>query len=185
MREEQYGLLRLLNRRIEIQPKHVHYFRNVSISLLASLVLLAVYGAGCFDSTRTKVDERIAWLKLAPLPPSATNIAYRQWSGLFTGEIYIKIQMATNDLAAFIANSPGLAQGKVEFFTRDRQHLPRPAQQSASLEPGPSYFSRHSQFPQWFDLTITNAGRRYEIWPNKRIYINEETATVYLHLIKG
>ena len=160
--------------------------RQCFVSALALLLILGAYGAGCFDSKRTKVEKWLKFHHLAPLPHSATNLMYYQWNGLFTGETYMRIELSSNDILAFIADSPGLAQGKKEIFSEKRQYLPYPK----SIDPvsgDHSHFHKHRNFPDWFDPTITNHGVRFVIpqGPNSEIIINRHTSTVYLRSIKG
>ncbi|HZL13000.1 MAG TPA: hypothetical protein VFC85_02550 [Verrucomicrobiae bacterium] len=168
------------NRQIKICSKCV-------LSLFVSLVLIALYGAGCFDSNRTKINEWLKFHQLAQLPQSATNVMYHQWNGIFTGETYIRFQMPSNDLAMFITNSlGGLSQGKSDIFTPKHQHLPFPKNNS-EWDMHNDYFGVSRMFPDWFNPSITNRGRGYILdrGPNSEVYINEETSTVYLRSIKG
>jgi hypothetical protein len=171
-------------RRIYFQFKHV-FFSFISAFFL--IVLLALYEAGCFDSTRTKVNEWLKFHQLAQLPTSAANVMYYQWNGLFTGETYIKFQLPSTTLAKFITDSQaGLSQGKSDVFTPEHQHLPYPTDKSVG-DVRNDYYGRSRMSPDWFNPTITNRGGGYILWkgPNSEVYINEDTSTVYLKSIKG
>ena len=189
MNEDQDRISRLVNWRIEISPKCIHY---PSIFNFLFLVLVSVSGFGCFDSKQKRTKDWLTFHQLAQMPKSATNLMLYQWNGLGTGETYISFQIQSNDLAAFTTNSPGLAEGKLELFNAAHQYLPYPANATNQfeldkLDRSHSYFRRRSMVPDWFDTTITNRGRKYILQrgPNSEVYINEETSKVYLRSIKG
>jgi hypothetical protein len=142
---------------------------------------------GHFSSNRASIKEWLEFHELSSLPQSATNILYDQWNGVFTGETYIKLQLRSNDVTAFIASSPGLSHGRLETFTPEHQLLPFREGSNFESDFRHSYFYRSRMFPDWFDPTITNRGRRYTLrkGPNSEIYINEDTSTIYMRSIKG
>ena len=122
---------------------------------------------------------------LSSLPASATNISYFQWNGLFTGETYAKFELSAMDMEAFISTSPSL-QSTPPKETYDREHplLPYP-KVFTDLPSGPHYYWPSRMFPDWYDLTIHGTGRKYSIWTDKHVYLDEERNIVWLWFIKG
>jgi len=177
-------LNRLLTRPIRLRKRH---FFLVFASIFFLFVFFVAWVGGCFSSNRGRINEWLEFHELSSLPKSATNVMYYQWNGIFTGETYIKVQMESNDVSAFIANSPGLLQGKSETFTPEHQHLPSRQGNNFEFDSRHNYFRRSRMFPDWFDPSLTNRGRRYILWkgPNSEVYINEDTSTIYLRSIKG
>ena len=116
MNERRNSLWSVLNKRIEIPPKQLRRFRNCFLSALVLLLIFGTYAVGCFDSKETQVNKWLKFHHLAQLPQSAANIMYYQWNGLFTGETYMRVELPSNDLAAFVDQSPGLSRGKKEIF---------------------------------------------------------------------
>ena len=177
-------LNRLLTRPVRL-PKR--YLFLVFASIFFLLVFFVAGAGGCLSSNRKRINQWLEFHELSSLPKMATNIMYYQWNGLFTGETYIKVQMESNDVTAFIANSPGLSQGKSEIFTPEHQHLPFPRVKHFEFDSRHRYFQRSEMFPDWFDPTITNRGRGYILWkgPYSEVYVNEDTSTIYLRSVKG
>ncbi len=144
--------------------------------------------AGCWASARTQVEWLLSKAKLSPLPPSATNVAYYRWNGLFTGETYAKFELSASDLRAFISNSPSL-QGiePKKIYDTNYQHVPFPARGSALDAGSYDYFSQDSKLPIWYDSTIRGKGKKFVIdWgPNMMILLDEDRHIVWLHQVKG
>src|SRR5579863_6701437 len=88
---------------MSIQIRRIKWTAGISGLILCLTIL-----AGCWASSRTKVGWLLAKAKLSALPPSATNVAYYQWNGLFTGETYAKFELSPADLLAFVSSSPSL-----------------------------------------------------------------------------
>lgn len=142
---------------------------GVGLALALCIALLFQFGSG---STRVKIERMLAHARLAPLPSSTTNLAYYQWNRFFTGETLARFELASQDLQAFLTNSPVLQEvpaKDTETFNANRQHLPY----------------RHPKFPDWFDPSIRGNGRMYFIWPDKWIYLDEDKSTVWLRFVKG
>ena len=159
---------------------------KTKIAVVVAIVFTVVgsWVSGCFDSDQTKVRFLLHEMRLGRLPLSATNLGYYSWSGLFTGETYVKIQMSSNDLVTFVKNSPLLAECREEVFTPQHQHLPYDSKQTDSYSDH-AHFIAGSKDPSWFELSVTNRGTLYPIWPCHRILVNADSCTVYIHIIKG
>jgi hypothetical protein len=154
--------------------------------MLAAFGLLI--GVGCSSSSESEVPKLLAKAKLSPLPPSATNVAYYQWNGLFTGETYAKFELSPSDLRAFVSNSPSLQGIKPKkVYDTNYQHVPFPPAEAQWDVEHYDYFSRHPKFPSWYDWTIRGKGKKYVIdWgPNMMILIDEDRHIVWLHVVKG
>src|SRR5687767_8165533 len=91
----------------------------VTLALLFTLSVMA----GCWTSARTNVERLLSKAGLSPLPASATNVAYYQWNGLFTGETYGKFELDANDMGRFISNSPALQAINPEVYHTNHQHI--------------------------------------------------------------
>lgn len=154
------------------------------LGVVIPVCLLGAWISGGFDSSRSKVQRRLGMMKLAPLPNSATNVLYHEWVGLFTGETHISFQIGSNDLATFQGNSPLLAECKVETFSSTHQHLPYDSNRILTNSDH-KYFIERKNTPAWFDLTITNKGKIFQVWPGDQIIINEDTCTIYIQIVKG
>jgi hypothetical protein len=162
----------------------VQTIRNIPI-LAAISLLIAV---GCSRSSKSEVPKLLARAKLSSLPPSATNIAYYRWNGLFTGETYAKFELSPSGLRAFVSNSPSLQGIKPkEVYDTNYQHVPFPPAEADRDFKHYDYFERHSKTPSWCDWTIRGNGKKYVIdWgPNMMILIDEDRHIVWLHLVKG
>ena len=164
--------------------------RPLSRGMCLTIVVAGILGftllGGCWASDRTKVEGVLSRAKLAPLPPSATNVMYFQWNGLFTGETYAKFEAGASDLQTFLSNSPALQAVTPRIYDTNHQHVPFPAS-STDISIENDYFHKHSGFPDWYDFTIRGKGRKYVIpWgPNMEILVDEDRRIVWLRLIKG
>jgi len=157
-----------------------------SILVLATVTLALV--SGCSSSSKSEVPKLLAKAKLSPLPPSATNVRYFQWNGLFTGETYVKFELSPSDLYAFVSNSPCLQGVKPKkIYNTNYHHVPFPPFNSVWDVQHNDYFSPTRKSPKWYDLTIRGKGRKYAIdWgPDMMILIDEERGIVWLRLTKG
>jgi hypothetical protein len=137
-----------------------------TMQLIRSILVVAAttlsIGTGCSSSSKSEVPKLLAEAKLSPLPPSATNVAYYQWNGLFTGETYAKFELSPGDLRTFISNSPSL-QGiePKKIYNTNYQHVPFPPLGGQWDLEHCDYFSQHPKFPSWYDLTVPGKGRKY------------------------
>ncbi len=158
------------------------YLAAASFTLLLALSIMA----GCWASDRAEVERLLAEAALSPLPPSATNVAYFQWNGLFTGETYAKFELSATDMRMFISNSPALRGIKLKTYDANHHHMPYPASTSdISLEN--DYFPQHPKFPSWYDMTIRGNGRKYILpWgPDMWVLFDEDRHIVWIRLVKG
>ena len=160
----------------------MHPIRSLPFVATAALALVC----GC--SSKSGISGLLARAKLSPLPPSATNVAYHQWNGLFTGETYAKFELSPNDLSAFVSNSPSLQSIKPKkLYDTNYQHVPFPQAGSDFDVEHCDYFQQLSSFPAWYDLSIRGKGRKYVIdyGPNMMILIDDDRHIVWLRLTKG
>lgn len=162
-------------------------FKTSSTAVLAIVLWAGItMELGCWDSQKTKVEKLLAEAKLSPLPKSASNIAYYQWNGLFTGETYAKFDLDAGDMSLFISNSPAVTNLKPTLFETNRHHIPYPASSGfPSLDH--EYYQLDAKFPDWFDISIRGRGRRYVLpWgPNMDVSMDEERRVVLLRVVKG
>ena len=160
--------------------------RATAIQSIIILTVSLTIGAGC--SAKSEVSKLLAKAKLSPLPPSATNVYYYQWNGIFTGETYARFELSPSDLRAFVSNSPSLRlfKPKTTYHT-NYQHAPFPSSDSQWDLEHYDYFRQHPKSPSWYDLTIRGNGKKYVIdWgPDMMILIDEDRNIVWLHVVKG
>lgn len=125
--------------------------------------------------------------KLAPLPPSATNVQHHSWSGFGTGEEYAKFELSADDLGAFIANSPALKNAKMTTYTLTYQLMPYPKNPDEISHENDHFHLGQRNAPPWWDLTIKVRGSKYVLTygPNAWLVINEETKTVFFRIVRG
>ena len=140
---------------------------------------------GCSSSSQNDVSKLLAQAKLGPLPLSATNVTYYQWSGLFSGGVYAKFETTFADLRSFITNSPSLQirQPKAVYNT-NYQYVPFPRiDQQLDVEHY-DYFHRYTNAPAWYDPTIRGKGRKYVIdaEPYMEIMVDEDRNIVWLRV---
>ncbi len=175
---------RFRRRSLVVRPLHAVQISGAILILAALSVLITV---GCSSSSKGEVPKLLARAKLSPLPPSATNVAYYQWNGLFTGETYAKFQLSPGDLRAFVSNSPSLQGIKPTVYDTNYQHVPFPPASANMDVKHYDYFYSHPKFPKWNDWTIRGKGKKYVIdWgPNMMILIDEDRHIVWLHVVKG
>lgn len=124
--------------------------------------------------------------RLANLPESATNIKVKSWSGLFTGGGFLTFQAKREEIEKFISNSPSIKNVKSENFNKEHMYLSNPDYDN--FDEKHEYFCKHEDWPDWYDPTIKNEGRFYEIpsleghdWGS--VIVNFETNTVYIYVI--
>ena len=173
-------------------PPIIQSHRSRPAKLVGWIVAIAVllcftflYGTGFWDSPEKKLRRLLSSGKgLAPLPQSATNVAFYRWNGLFTGEAYARFEASPADVLAFVADSLELSTKPEDVFSADHKLLPR-SMGDRDLDRKHAYFTRHPQMPEWFNPSIHGKGRQYLIWPWHRIYIDEERHIVWLHFVKG
>lgn len=149
------------------------------------LCLLFLYSTGFWDSPEEKLRDLLSSGEgLAPLPKSATNVAFYQWGPLFTGETYAKFEASPEDIRAFVEGSRELSIKPEDVFSADHKLLPMPSDER-DIDRKHAYFRRRDRMPEWFSPSIHGSGRQYLIWPWHRIYIDEERHIVWLHFIKN
>ena len=156
-------------------------------SLLIAVTIWAI-SVGCSSSSPNEVAKLLAQAKLSPLPPSATNVGYYQWNGLFTGETYAKFEMSAADLRSFISNSPCLQIAQPEkVYDTNYQHVTFPPNDQQWDVEHYDYFYRNTKAPAWYDPTVRGKGRKYVIhWgPYMEVLLNEERNIVWLRVVKG
>lgn len=152
--------------------------------LWLALCLCVVLAVACRRSAKSEVARLLSHAELAPLPASATNVAYYQWRGIFTHETFAKFELSRADLAAFISNSPSLKRLKPTIFDTNHHYLPFPSVPTPDISGDHEYFAVHPKSPSWFDMTVRGNGREYVVpWgPNMSVVIDEDRRTVWLNL---
>ncbi len=161
---------------------------RVAASVACLLTVSAVCGYLLWDRSATREAARILRAgRLAPLPPSATDIRTASWSGMFTGAGHLSFRATPEDIERFIANSPSLEHVAPKTYDQDHKHLPFASQRGEPADLRDDYFQPRPR-PFWYDVTIRRKGRQYEIpaadhhnwgW----VTINDETHTVYIEVV--
>lgn len=148
---------------------------------IANLVVWAVLfllpctiGAKILYESRPSVRVRalLQYAQLAPLPGSATGVRYYSWSSPFSGEDFLRFTADPDDIEQFLAESPALKGKQPETSPADREGI-------EVLD---------GQAPAWYDLELKGPFRIYEVQPPRyqfpgELVVDDETNTVYLHLI--
>ncbi len=162
------------------------------LTVAAGVIALVLVGYGVWRQTlgsdRARTQSILKWAGLGPLADSATNLMFHQWSGVFTGETYAKFRLSSEDLQKFILRASALTDWKCEVFTPNHQ-LGAASEWDSSRKDvlDHTYILRDHSFPNWFEMTVRQKGRRYEhvygsmAW----IVINEQDNTVFIWLVKG
>lgn len=126
---------------------------------------------------------------LAPLPPSARDIRTFRNSTLTWTAYHIKFRASPDEINAFLTSSPGLQVRTVKRFNRWHPYLPLPVGGGDySRSTPPAYFHDAGYVRQsapWFDRTVTQAGRRYEIERGEvygEVVVNDVTDTVFVYM---
>ena len=96
-----------------------------------------------------------------------------------------RFELSVADMRAFISNSPPLNQAKPEVYNAARHYLSETGSVSHITgfvsDTTPTYFTRHPNWPDWYDPTLRGRGRVYEYWPHWRIILDEEKNIVWLN----
>ena len=126
----------------------------------------------------------------ARLPASATAVKVEGWAAGFGHESWLCFKATTQDVEAFLANSPVLHGLEPEHFGSDRMLLLPPRDDDA--DPG-KYAAMPRELlewspcaPGWYTPEIKESGRRYVVMGRMGRYctviVNDETGTVYIYL---
>ena len=117
--------------------------------------------------------------RLAPLPESATEVQCEGWSGIFTGETYMRFEAAPEDIERFISSSPSL-----------KGQEPSPISVPTAIPvPGHEGFEEpHPLIPSWYNAHQIKRGRVLVIPPNDDghnwgdITIDDDNHVVYIEV---
>jgi len=154
----------------------------VVVGLLACLV-------GCSRSGPSHLPPLLSAAALASLPSSATNIAYYDWTGIGTGNSYVRFELSPSDLHRFLSNSPALQNKQpTKRFDETHQHLSIPqASWSASLSQDNEYYLEGSPDPEWFRPTVVGKGQLFKIDFSRVTWIlfDEDKHIVWLFTSRG
>jgi hypothetical protein len=105
--------------------------------------------------------------KLAPLPPSATDMQTDGWSNGFASERHLRFKAKPAEIEQFLAASPGLKGVRPERFSPRHMYLPAPDWKGGKTEEELKESGRHKYFYgkhlAWYNPTIRIKGRRYAI----------------------
>jgi hypothetical protein len=105
--------------------------------------------------------------KLAPLPPSATDLRTDGWSNGFASERHLRFKAKPVEIEQFLAASPGLKGVRPERFQPKHMYLPSSMKTTFDSLEALEESTRHRYFyphgPTWYAPAIRVKGRRYEI----------------------
>ncbi len=134
-------------------------------------------------SERAMVSRALDLGRLAALPPSASGVHADGTSNLFSMTYLLRFDAPADEIAAFVAQSPGLRGVAPEQFTAGHMMLQRPAGGGVPAD-GHRRFRLDPRYP-WFDPTVRLRGRRYEIPQDANarwgeVIIDDERNTVFV-----
>jgi len=165
------------------------------VILISATIFLFIFWNSTPSQTERRKLQKIQKIlrnaRLADLPESTNDVRISGWNSFFTGESYLMFHAAPNDIEKFIALSSSLRDVKPKIFNSEHMFLPRPAEINTETPLNHEYFLLNRNWPPWYNITIKMKGKRYEIPgdPIKKghnwgsVVVNEETNTVYIHVI--
>lgn len=144
--------------------------------VVAAVVLVARGGES--EKARRALDLA----RLADWPESATGIRADGTRNAFSMTCLLRFSAPPEAIDAWIRQSPGLKGVSPEPFLPQHMLLPYPADGETSAEH--RYFHPDTRYP-WFDPTIRNRGRRYEVPQDRNacggeVIIDDEAHTVFV-----
>ncbi|MHC4714193.1 MAG: hypothetical protein ACYTAN_13150 [Planctomycetota bacterium] len=153
--------------------------RKRLLALLAAGLAAAALAGGFLLWLTSTTRETATVLKkgrLAALPESATDVrTFASYWG-----IYLAFHADADDIDAFLSDSPSASDPEPTVFNADHMYLPRGPGMYLD-DYGNEYFRTH-YYPDWFDPTITEKGRKYDI-PYGSLVVNDATNTIYVEVI--
>jgi hypothetical protein len=157
---------------------------GIFIILFCAGTMSFVVVRGCHSSATVNVQRLLADAKLAPLPPSATNVAYHQWGKFFSHETFARFELNQMDLNAFMSNSPALRNLRPRMYNSNSNHLLYPPIGENIESSEHDHFFERPGTPPWFDMSVRGKGRKYVLdWgPGMWVVIDEEKPTVWLNV---
>ncbi|MBN1514652.1 MAG: hypothetical protein JXB13_21735 [Phycisphaerae bacterium] len=152
------------------------------LAVASVAVVVAAVASVVRVSDNGKVRRALDLARLADWPEGATGIRADGRSNMFSTEYRLRFSAPPEAIEAWIRQSPGLKGVAPEQFTPQHMLLPYPADGETSAEH--CYFHPDPRYP-WFDPTIRNRGRRYEVPQDANacwgeVLIDDETGTVYI-----
>jgi hypothetical protein len=164
---------------------------KVSKKLIGLIILVLIVVVGLIIANKpSNTEEDVARIlkdgRLYSLPKSASNVKTEGMGGLFTGEGFLSFQATREDIEIFVSNSPSIKNVKPESFNESHMYLAYP--EDDNFEEKHKYFYKHKHWPKWYDPTIKNEGRLYEIPPIEghnwgSVIIDFGTNTVLVYVI--
>jgi hypothetical protein len=133
-------------------------------------------------SAGQKAHRALDLARLADLPKGASGVKADGTSNMFSMTYLLRFQAPAAEIEAFIRQSPGLQGLAVEQPTPE--HMSVQHSQGGMSLGGHHRFHIDSRYP-WFDPTVRNRGRRYEIPQDAdarwgEVIIDDETSTVFV-----
>ena len=177
------------------QRRNRRIFYGCLILLLSPY--LAILGLRCYHRSlrgpTVKAPEILNAVNLAELPSSATDIKVHSWRKLFAGEDLLMFRASSQDIEAFVKDSPALKGVEPQEFSEEYQYLPYP-DGFVKVDPKHEYFSPRRGSASWFVPAVREKGRRYDSGSAKggrldphlakvQVIVNERTGTVYVDVV--
>jgi len=159
------------------------------IALVAGSVIAGIAG-GVFSltngSTAHVVEATLAEARLANLPKSAKDVHVHMWENEFSSFGLMRFSAPQKDIEAFVAGSPGLASVAPEIFSPAHRYLSWTG--ALAVNSSDEYFIDRSSMKVWFDPTVKDKGRKYELRKDVTggytgyVVIDDEKNTVYIEV---
>lgn len=169
--------------------------RNKKIAFAICLCFIAfiVLGIIIINSDYFKDKERLNSLNnigISKIPKTAVELDVDGVSNMFSSTTYIKFKASYEDINSFINSSKGLKNITPENFSPKHMNLPfTEFDETKDNSTDHAYFTINDRYP-WFNPTITQKGRKYEIPQNKyayhgKIFIDDITQTVFIQISRS
>lgn len=137
-----------------------------AVFLLLPCVLVALDSVW-WAIPRNRAESALRAGRLAKLPSEAREIKHHAWSGFFTGSQFVTFTASPDEVNAFVARSPSLANVRPSLFSKKRHRLPYPERDSDQEFDGHDYYPAQTLAPAWWNGTLRDSGRVYAIPADK------------------
>ena len=139
-----------------------------------------------YSLPRVKAAGIIRDGRLAQIPGSSKNLKAYGWSGLFSGEGFLRFEASPEEIQEFIDNSPSLKGVAPKIYSEEKMYIPYPSNYDGDSTH--DYFTPKAMAPEWFKEELRNKGRVYEIPSEEghnwgKVIIDDLTNTVYIWVI--
>jgi hypothetical protein len=165
--------------------------RRRLILALGTVTLLLVAGVLVLSgpSDATLLQDALDAGRLASLPPGAAEIEIAGTRNMFSWTTLFRFTAPAAEIDAFINGSPSLQAATPMMFDASTPYLPYSRAEPSSRRAQHDCFHLDSRYP-WWDPTIRESGRRYEIRQDAQahwgeVIVNDATNVVYIRISRS